>query len=88
MNIELKYFYRTHWSLFPACFEGRKLPKGTYDELMGILVGGCMGTSMSGASFSCSRTKRQYYRCAHLKVPDHTIRRCYNAEVDQACTKS
>jgi len=51
MNIELKYLDRNHWSFFPACFEGRNLPNGTYDELMGILVGGCMGTPMPGWLF-------------------------------------
>jgi len=53
--VELKYLDRNHWSLFPVFLEGRNLPNGTYDKLMGMLVGGCMGTSMSEASFSFSR---------------------------------
>ena len=38
---------RTHWSLFPVVFKGRTLPLGVYDELMGILVHGCIGEPMS-----------------------------------------
>ena len=34
---------RNHWSLFPVVFEGRCLPVDVYDELMGILVHGCIG---------------------------------------------
>jgi hypothetical protein len=37
---------RNHWSLFPTVFEGRCLPVGVYDELMGILVHGCIGKSL------------------------------------------
>ena len=36
-------FNRNHWSLFPAVFEGRYLPVEVYDELIGILVHGCIG---------------------------------------------
>ena len=34
---------RNHWSLFPAVFGDRRLPLGIYDELMGMLVHGCLG---------------------------------------------
>jgi hypothetical protein len=37
------HFARNHWSLFPTVFEGRRLPLPVYDELMGILLHGCVG---------------------------------------------
>jgi hypothetical protein len=37
---------RNHWSLFPVIFNGRHLPLDVYDELMGILMHGCVGESI------------------------------------------
>ena len=37
---------RNHWSLFPVDFDGRRLPLEVYDELMGILMHGCVGKSV------------------------------------------
>ena len=34
---------RSHWSLFPAAFNDRRLPLVVYDELMGMLMHGCVG---------------------------------------------
>jgi hypothetical protein len=34
---------RSHWSLYPTIYEGRRLPLDAYDELMGILAHGCVG---------------------------------------------
>ncbi|KAI9462773.1 hypothetical protein BJY52DRAFT_1184902 [Lactarius psammicola] len=38
----LEALYWTHWSLFPAVFDGRCLQPGVYDELIGILSHGCL----------------------------------------------
>jgi hypothetical protein len=37
---------RNHWSLFPVVFGRRRLPIDVYDELMGILMHGCVGESI------------------------------------------
>jgi len=44
-GVQIAYVHldRNHWSLFPVVFEGRRLPLGVYDELMGMLVHGCFG---------------------------------------------
>ena len=41
-----RYLDRNHWSLFPVVFDGRGLQPGVYDELMGILMHGCVGKSI------------------------------------------
>jgi len=38
----LESLYWNHWSLFPVVFDGRRLPLDVYDELMGILMYGCV----------------------------------------------
>ncbi|KAF8262093.1 hypothetical protein EI94DRAFT_1744504 [Lactarius quietus] len=38
----LESLYWTHWSLFPAVFEGRRLHSAAVDELIGTLTHGCM----------------------------------------------
>ncbi|KAI9438665.1 hypothetical protein H4582DRAFT_1814393, partial [Lactarius indigo] len=40
----------THWSLFPAVFEGRRLEPAIYDELVGILSHGSMDVMTSKSS--------------------------------------
>ena len=40
------FLHRNHWSLFPVIFVGRRLPLDVYDELMGILMHGCVGESI------------------------------------------
>ncbi|KAI9508578.1 hypothetical protein F5148DRAFT_1283882 [Russula earlei] len=40
----LEDLYWNHWFLFPAVFNGRRLPRRVYDELMGILAHGCSST--------------------------------------------
>ncbi|KAH9035810.1 hypothetical protein EDB84DRAFT_1675936, partial [Lactarius hengduanensis] len=40
----------SHWSLYPAFFEGRCLESEIYDELVGILSHGCMDTMTSKSS--------------------------------------
>ncbi|KAH9030261.1 hypothetical protein EDB83DRAFT_2319368 [Lactarius deliciosus] len=40
---QLEYLYWSHWSLFPVNFSQRRLSKGVYDELLGMLVHGCIG---------------------------------------------
>jgi len=46
----LEALYWNHWSLFPVVFEGRRLPLGIYDELMGMLVHGCFDAMTSKSS--------------------------------------
>ncbi|KAH9051655.1 hypothetical protein EDB87DRAFT_1582345 [Lactarius vividus] len=46
----LEDLYWTHWSLFPAVFEGRRLEPAVYDELVGILSHGCMDAMTSKSS--------------------------------------
>ncbi|KAH9059584.1 hypothetical protein EDB87DRAFT_1577599 [Lactarius vividus] len=36
------FYFRTHWSTFPAVFDGRCLRPAVYDELLGILSHGCI----------------------------------------------
>ncbi|KAH9003471.1 hypothetical protein EDB86DRAFT_2799202 [Lactarius hatsudake] len=43
-------FSTTHWSLFPAVFEGRRLEPAVYDELVGILSHGSMDVMTSKSS--------------------------------------
>ncbi|KAH8987921.1 hypothetical protein EDB92DRAFT_1875046 [Lactarius akahatsu] len=43
----LEALYWSHWSLYPAFFEGRRLECQIYDELVGILSHGCVGKSAS-----------------------------------------
>ncbi|KAI0301654.1 hypothetical protein B0F90DRAFT_1936389 [Multifurca ochricompacta] len=44
------YLGRNHWSLFPVVFDGRSIPLGVYDELVGILSHGCMDVMTSKSS--------------------------------------
>ncbi|KAH9061121.1 hypothetical protein EDB87DRAFT_484421 [Lactarius vividus] len=46
----LEALYWTHWSLFPAVFNGRYLQPAVYDELLGILSHGCMDVMTSKSS--------------------------------------
>ncbi|KAH9003501.1 hypothetical protein EDB86DRAFT_2826628 [Lactarius hatsudake] len=46
----LEALYWSHWSLYPAFFEGRCLEPEIYDELVGILSHGCMDTMTSKSS--------------------------------------
>ncbi|KAH9031459.1 hypothetical protein EDB84DRAFT_1562260 [Lactarius hengduanensis] len=46
----LEDLYWTHWSLFPAVFEGRRLGPAVYDELVGILSHGSMDAMTSKSS--------------------------------------
>ncbi|KAI9438578.1 hypothetical protein H4582DRAFT_2098566, partial [Lactarius indigo] len=46
----LEALYWTHWSLFPAVFNGRCLQPAVYDELVGILSYGCMDVMTSNIS--------------------------------------
>ncbi|KAI9438667.1 hypothetical protein H4582DRAFT_189065 [Lactarius indigo] len=46
----LEALYWTHWSLFPAVFDGRRLVQAVYDELVGILSHGCMDVMTSKSS--------------------------------------
>ncbi|KAH9171923.1 hypothetical protein EDB89DRAFT_1029604 [Lactarius sanguifluus] len=46
----LEDLYWTHWSLFPAVFEGRRLEPAVYDELVGILSHGSMDAMTSKSS--------------------------------------
>ncbi|KAH9981642.1 hypothetical protein BJV74DRAFT_887437 [Russula compacta] len=46
----LEALYWNHWSLFPAVFEGRRLPLHVYDELTGILMHGCIDVMTSKSS--------------------------------------
>jgi len=46
----LESLYWTHWSLFPVVFDGRRLPLDVYDELMGILMHGCVDFITSKSS--------------------------------------
>ncbi|KAF8481757.1 hypothetical protein DFH94DRAFT_732796 [Russula ochroleuca] len=41
----LEALYWNHWSLFPAVFNDRRVPLDAYDELMGILLYGCVESS-------------------------------------------
>ncbi|KAI9438686.1 hypothetical protein H4582DRAFT_190509 [Lactarius indigo] len=43
----LEALYWTHWSLFPAVFDGRRLVPAVHDELVGILSHGCMDVMTS-----------------------------------------
>jgi len=52
---------RNHWSLFPAVFGGRGLPSGVYDELMGILMHGCVGES-NGPKLEFQRKRPTFVR--------------------------
>ncbi|KAI9433292.1 hypothetical protein H4582DRAFT_1988220 [Lactarius indigo] len=47
---QLEYLYWSHWSLFPVNFSQRKLSKGVYDELLGMLVHGCIDVMTSRTS--------------------------------------
>ncbi|KAH9050808.1 hypothetical protein EDB87DRAFT_1168343 [Lactarius vividus] len=46
----LEALYWTHWSLFPAVFEGRRLDRAVVDELAGILSYGCLDVMTSKSS--------------------------------------
>ncbi|KAH9003374.1 hypothetical protein EDB86DRAFT_2891767 [Lactarius hatsudake] len=46
----LEALYWTHWSLFPAIFDGRHLQPAVYDELVGILSHGCIDVMTSKTS--------------------------------------
>ncbi|KAI9458695.1 hypothetical protein BJY52DRAFT_1223443 [Lactarius psammicola] len=46
----LEALYWTHWSLFPAVFDGRCLQPAVYDELVGILSHGCMDSTVGGTT--------------------------------------
>ncbi|KAH9008527.1 hypothetical protein EDB84DRAFT_1446900 [Lactarius hengduanensis] len=47
---QLEYYYWYHWSLFPVHFGQHKLPKGTYDELLGMLAHGGIDVLISKTS--------------------------------------
>jgi len=46
--------FRTHWSLFPAVFDDRRLGSDICDELVGILTYGSMGEFVL-QPYSCHR---------------------------------
>ncbi|KAH9172699.1 hypothetical protein EDB89DRAFT_854812 [Lactarius sanguifluus] len=46
----LEALYWSHWSLYPAFFEGRRLESEIYDELVGILSHGCVDVMTSKSS--------------------------------------
>ncbi|KAH9074152.1 hypothetical protein EDB83DRAFT_2515916 [Lactarius deliciosus] len=46
----LEALYWTHWSLYPAVFDGRHLQPAVYDELVGILSHGCIDVMTSKTS--------------------------------------
>jgi len=46
----LEGLYWQHWSLFPVVFGGRRLPLDVYDELMRVLVHGCVDVLTSKSS--------------------------------------
>ncbi|KAF8474433.1 hypothetical protein DFH94DRAFT_131009 [Russula ochroleuca] len=46
----LESLYWNHWSLFPVVFDGRHPPLDAYDELMGILMHGCIDVITSSSS--------------------------------------
>ncbi|KAH9989672.1 hypothetical protein BJV77DRAFT_1069397 [Russula vinacea] len=46
----LEALYWSHWSLFPVVFGDRRLPLDAYDELMGILMHGCVDVLTSKSS--------------------------------------
>jgi hypothetical protein len=46
----LEALYWSHWSLFPVVFDDRRLPFEVYDELMGILMHGCVDVMTSKSS--------------------------------------
>ncbi|KAI9509029.1 hypothetical protein F5148DRAFT_1375430 [Russula earlei] len=46
----LESLYWTHWSLYPAIFDNRRLPPEAYDELIGILSHGCIDVLTSRSS--------------------------------------
>ncbi|KAH9003371.1 hypothetical protein EDB86DRAFT_2891724 [Lactarius hatsudake] len=50
LNLHIDVLLRTHWSLFPAVFNGRCLQAAVYDELVGILSHGCMDVMTAKAS--------------------------------------
>jgi hypothetical protein len=68
----LEALYWTHWSLFPAVFDGRCLQPEVYDELVGILSHGCMGNYVSGSAFMI-KLNGWYHRCHDLKIFDCPI---------------
>ncbi|KAH8984591.1 hypothetical protein EDB92DRAFT_1885927 [Lactarius akahatsu] len=47
---QLEYHYWSHWSLFPVNFSQRRLSKEVYDELLGMLVHGCIDVMTSRTS--------------------------------------
>ncbi|KAI0277909.1 hypothetical protein BGY98DRAFT_934068 [Russula aff. rugulosa BPL654] len=46
----MESLYWNHWSLFPIVFDGRRLLFDVYDELMGILMHGCIDVITSKSS--------------------------------------
>ncbi|KAN0116202.1 hypothetical protein V8E52_006259 [Russula decolorans] len=46
----LESLYWSHWSLFPVVFDGRRLSHDVCDELMGILMHGCVDFMTSSLS--------------------------------------
>ncbi|KAI9509043.1 hypothetical protein F5148DRAFT_815641 [Russula earlei] len=46
----LESLYWNHWSLYPVVFDNRRLPLEAYDELMGILLHGCVDVLTSKSS--------------------------------------
>jgi hypothetical protein len=53
---------------------GRSLPLGVYDELMGILVHGCVGKTLSSKpEFDHDIDQHGHLRCDDLEVIDFTI---------------
>ncbi|KAN0131228.1 hypothetical protein V8E53_010932 [Lactarius tabidus] len=47
---QLEHLYWYHWSLFPVNFKKRKLSNKVYDELLGMLVHGCIDVMTSKTS--------------------------------------
>ncbi|KAI0067089.1 hypothetical protein BV25DRAFT_1820257 [Artomyces pyxidatus] len=50
IRLRLEDQYWCHWYMYPACPESRKLPEGTYEELLGILAHGAIDVMISPTS--------------------------------------
>jgi hypothetical protein len=52
---------RKHWSLYPAVFDGRRLPLSICDELIGVLSHGCVGELLRLQQFF-TKGQHRYHR--------------------------
>ncbi|KAI9458574.1 hypothetical protein BJY52DRAFT_411830 [Lactarius psammicola] len=69
----LESLYWTHWSLFPAVFEGRRLDRAAVDELVGILSHGCMDVMTSKCStlpYDVDTMRKMLELVRNAKKPD------------------